>query len=228
MNNNKGILYVVATPIGNLDDITYRAVHVLKDVDLIAAEDTRNTLKLLNRYLIKKKLMSYHKWNEKKSARKMIDILNEGKSIAIVTDSGTPGISDPGDCIIEESFKNDIKVVPIPGAAALSTALSVSGIKKGPMCFLGFLPRKPGQRRKIFNELRLKNTTFILYESPKRVLRLLEELRDLFGAIEIVICRELTKIHEEIIKNDINTVIEHFKQCIPRGEFTIVFSVQKN
>ena len=195
-----GKLYLIATPIGNLGDITYRAVETLKMVDVIAAEDTRHTLKLLNYLEISKPMISYHRHNEDTKTEVLINILKEGKNIGLVTDAGTPGISDPGEEVVQEAIKEDIQIVPIPGACALINALIASGLNTKQFVFYGFLPLDKKLRQEKFEDIEKQNKTIIFYEAPHRLVKTLEELNKRFGNIDIVIAKELTKIHENYIR----------------------------
>ncbi|MBL7130314.1 MAG: 16S rRNA (cytidine(1402)-2'-O)-methyltransferase [Candidatus Omnitrophica bacterium] len=218
------MLYIVATPIGNLADITLRALDVLRSVDLIACEDTRQTKKLLSRYQIKKPLTSYYEHNKLSKGDYLIRLLKEGKTIALVSDSGTPGISDPGFHIVKLALENSIRVSPIPGACALTTALSVSGIPANRFIFEGFLPIKAGPRKKKLLELSRHKKTIVLYESPYRFLRLLDEIKEVFGEIELTIAREVTKKFEEIKKGKIDFIIEYYNNKKIKGEFVLILN----
>jgi 16S rRNA (cytidine1402-2'-O)-methyltransferase len=219
-----GKLFIVATPIGNLEDITFRAVKVLKKVDLIAAEDTRRTRILLNAYNIKAPLTPYHDHNKKRQGEKLLKFLLSGKSIALVSDAGTPGISDPGYFLINLAIHNNITIIPIPGVSAIITALSVSGLPSDRFSFEGFLPRKVNLRRKFIQNLKDKEQTLILYESPHRIIATLQDFLDIFGERWIVIARELTKIYEEIIRGTISEVLKKLSGKKMKGEFTILIS----
>ncbi len=216
------MLYIVATPIGNLEDITLRALRILGEVDLIAAEDTRETKKLLLKYKIEKPLISYYRENEKKRTIKLLQLLKEGKKIALVSDRGTPGISDPAYLLVRAARAENIPVVPIPGASGIPTALSVCGLPTTSFTFPGFLPRKKGKRKKILEELSPRLETFIFYESPYRFLSLLKELREIFGERKAVVCRELTKKFEEIIDGSLSELVSVFEKRKPKGEFILI------
>lgn len=222
----EGILYLVATPIGNLSDITYRAVETLKNVDLIAAEDTRQTLKLLNHYQISKPLVSYYRHNEDVKSERLIEELLNGKNIALVSDAGTPGISDPGEELIKEAIKNNVKIVPIPGACAFVNALIISGLNTKSFCFYGFLPMNKKNRKEKLEEISKENKTVILYEAPHKIKNTLEDLYSVLGDINCVIARELTKIHEECSRGTLREMIEKFEQ--PKGEFVIMLDLNSN
>lgn len=217
-----GTLYVVATPIGNLADITLRAIETLKTVDLIAAEDTRHTKILLDRYSIKTPTTSYFEYNRIQKSDYLLRVLKEGKSVALVSDAGTPGISDPGYKIIRLCIDNDIPVVPIPGPSGLLTALSISGKPLDKFTFEGFLSNKPIRRKKQLKKLRDEERTVILYESPHRILKLLEDILEVYGDIEIVLARELTKKFEELRRERISFLLGHFKSVKPKGEFIVI------
>ncbi len=215
----EGKLYIVATPIGNLDDITYRAVQVLKSVDLIAAEDTRHTLKLLNHLEISKPLMSYYKETEKVKSKIIIDKLKEGKSVAVVSDAGTPGISDPGFEVIKEAINENITIVPIPGACAAINSLICSGLDTRQFLFIGFLSTKTKDKKDKLNEVKNIQSTLIFYEAPHKIKETLECMLDILGDRKISIGREMTKIHEEFIRGSISEVLEKIE---PKGEMVII------
>ena len=215
----EGKLYIVATPIGNLDDITYRAVKVLNAVDLRAAEDTRHTLKLLNHLEISKPLLSYYKETEKVKAKIIIDKLKEGKNVAVVSDAGTPGISDPGFEVIKEAIKENIVVIPIPGACAAINSLICSGLDTRQFLFVGFLSAKAKEKKDKLNELKNVQSTLIFYEAPHKIDETLKCMFNIFGDREISIGREMTKIHEEFIRGKISEVMEKIE---PKGEMVII------
>jgi len=227
MNMDKGLLYICPTPIGNLEDITLRTLNVLKEVDLIAAEDTRHTLKLLNHYNIKKPLLSYHEHNKKSKGEILLEKLMEGAKIALVTDAGMPGISDPGEDIIKLCIKEGIEVIALPGATASILALVVSGFSTGKFVFEGFLPAKQKDRIKELERLKDEERTTILYEAPHRLLALLKDMLDIMGNRNISISRELTKIHEETFRGTIDEAINKFNTVKPKGEFVIVLEGAK-
>jgi 16S rRNA (cytidine1402-2'-O)-methyltransferase len=216
------MLYIVATPIGNLKDVSLRALEVLKSVDLIAAEDTRHTRKLLAHYDIHTPLTSYFEHNSLAKGPYLVRLLQEGKQIALVSDSGTPGISDPGYRLIELVIANGIALTVIPGPTALIGALVVSGLPSDRFVFEGYLPVKAGARKKKIAELSEQTATVICYESPYRVLKSLQDLADLLGEREIVIVRELTKKFEEIVRGSAQAMLAHFTSHAPQGEFVIV------
>jgi 16S rRNA (cytidine1402-2'-O)-methyltransferase len=217
-----GVIYLVATPIGNLEDITLRALNTLKSVDIIAAEDTRHTLKLMNHFEIKKTLISYHEHNQRESGEKLIRAAEEGKNIAIVTDAGTPGISDPGEGIVKLAIERNIPVYLIPGAVALIYGLVVSGINSSRFVFEGFLPTdKKGKRERLEN-LKNEERTIIFYEAPHKLVRTLQDLFDNFGDRKIALCRELTKKYEEIVRCSLSSAMNMYNEKKPLGEFVIV------
>lgn len=220
MKNGK--LYVVPTPIGNLKDITLRALEVLGEMDLIAAEDTRQTLKLLNHFSIKKPLISYHKHNEYNKTNIIIDKLREGQKIALVSDAGTPGISDPGAVIIQKCIQENIDIEVLPGACAATTALVYSGLNTDKFMFCGFIPRENKERKKLIADIKMRTETLIFYESPHRILDSLSFLRESLGNRKIAACRELTKLYEEVARGSIEEVIELFKTRVIKGEFVLV------
>lgn len=215
-----GTLYIVATPIGNLDDITLRAIKVLKDVDIIAAEDTRHTLKLLNHLEISKPLISYYKQTEKVKTEILIERLKKGENIALVSDAGTPVISDPGEEVVKVAIKNNIKVVPIPGPCALITALIASGMVAKEFSFIGFLPVNKKEKKEKLKELLEDTKTLIFYEAPHKLIDTLKEMKDVFGNRKICLARELTKIHEEFLIDTISNLLEKIE--VPKGEYVIV------
>lgn len=215
-----GELYIVATPIGNLEDITLRAIRILKQVDIIVAEDTRHTLKLLNHLEISKPLISYHRHNEEIKTEALIKYLLEGKNIALVSDAGTPIISDPGGEIVKEALKNNIKVIPIPGACALITALVGSGIQATEFLFLGFLPLNKKNRKEKIKQIEKSEVTTILYEAPHKLLQTLQDLKEISQDRKVVLAKELTKIHEEYIEGTIQEISEKMRD--PKGEYVII------
>jgi 16S rRNA (cytidine1402-2'-O)-methyltransferase len=217
-----GTLYIVATPIGNLEDITLRAIRVLKEVALIAAEDTRHTRHLLDRYQIETQLTSYHDHNKEEKAPVLVERMLEGKSVALVSDAGTPGISDPGYFLINLAIGQKIPVVPIPGATAAVAALSVSGLPTDRFIFEGFLPAKRMARRKRLHELAKEERTIIFYEAPHKIIKTIEDMLEVFGDRRAVITRELTKIHEETIRGNLSDILKHLQEGTIKGEFTII------
>ena len=215
-----GTLYLVATPIGNLEDITFRAIRILKEVDLIAAEDTRQTLKLLNYYEINKPLISYHRHNEEVKQEILIQKLKDGQNIALVSDAGTPVISDPGEVIVKEALKENIKVIPIPGACALINALIASGLDTKEFSFYGFLSLNKKLRKEKLQEIKKENKTIILYEAPHKLTSTLKDLSEILEDRKIVVARELTKIHEEFLSGTASEILENYKE--PKGEHIIL------
>lgn len=214
-----GTLYIVATPIGNLEDITLRAIRVLREVDLIAAEDTRHTLKLLNHLEISKPLMSYHRHNEDVKTDILIKELKQGKQIALVSDAGTPGICDPGEEVIKKCIEEEIPIVPIPGACAMINALICSGLDTKEFVFIGFLPLNKNRKEKL-EEIKNTTKTMILYEAPHKLETTLKDLKQIIGNRKVVLARELTKVHEEYIREDINILIEKAKEL--KGEIVLI------
>ncbi len=222
---NKGVLYVVATPIGNREDITLRALNILRDVDLIAAEDTRKTGNLLAHYQIKNRLISFYEHNEKKRTPEMIGKLLDGISIALVSNAGTPSISDPGYRLIEAAIANKITVSPIPGVSAATAAMSVSALPTDSFVFIGFLPRKKAKRQQFLNELAVEPRPVIFYESPKRILTLLEEIISCMGDRPAVLAREMTKLHEEFIRGSVSEILKTLKSRAEiKGECTLLIA----
>tara|TARA_X000000368_G_C22704288_1_gene568152 strand:+ start:24 stop:674 length:651 start_codon:yes stop_codon:yes gene_type:complete len=214
----------VPTPIGNLGDITFRAIETLKSVDIILAEDTRTSLKLLKHYKINSKIESYHMHNEHKKADSIINKISEGNTIALISDAGTPSISDPGFLLVRECIKNNIEVECLPGATALITALVISGLPSDKFLFEGFLPAKKGRTKRL-KELSNEKKTIIFYESPHRILKTLKDFSDYFSPEkQVSVSREITKIYEETFRGTIEESIEHFEKNKPKGEFVIVLS----
>ena len=218
--NKEGVLYLVATPIGNLEDITLRAIRILKEVDLIAAEDTRHTLKLLNHLEITKPMISYHRHNEEVRCDNLLKELKEGKSIALVSDAGTPGICDPGEEIIKKCIEENIKIVPIPGCCAMINALVTSGISTKEFNFLGFLPLNKKLRKEKLEEIKNSSKTIIIYEAPHKLKNTLNDLKEILENRKIVLARELTKIHEEYIRGTIDDLIEKSESI--KGEIVLI------
>ena len=214
-----GVLYVVATPIGNLEDISARALRILGEVDLIAAEDTRTTRKLLTRYGLHVRMVSLFDANVRRRIPQLLKELDEGKQIALVSEAGTPVISDPGALLVRAAAEAGHTVTPIPGPTAIAALLSVAGMPADKFTFLGFLPRKAGQRRRLIESIAMQSWPTVFYESPHRIIATLEALRETLGDREIVIGREMTKLHEEIFRGTLTEAIEHFQK--PRGEFTV-------
>ncbi len=221
----KGILYIVATPIGNLEDMTFRAIRILQEVDIIAAEDTRHTGKLLHHFQIKTPQISYHEHNRQQRIPELIKMLLDGQKIALVTDAGMPLISDPGYDLLIASIAEEITVIPIPGANAAITALSGAGLPTDRFIFEGFLPTKNKDRKERLDCLKAENRTMILYESPHKLKQTLQDLMSVFGSEhDIVLARELTKLYEEFWRGKIGDAIAHFNQHDPLGEFTLVIA----
>lgn len=217
-----GILYLCATPIGNLQDMTPRVVETLKEVDLIAAEDTRNSIKLLNHFEIKTPMTSYHEFNKVEKALYLVEQLQMGKNIALISDAGTPAISDPGEILVRECHKAGIRVTSLPGACALITALTMSGLNTRRFCMEGFLPSDKKEKRNILEELKQESRTIILYEAPHRLSKTLSELYEALGDREIALCRELTKKFETVMKTTLKEAIDYYKENEPRGEYVLV------
>lgn len=224
MGSNQPVLYIVSTPIGNLEDITYRAVKILSSVDLILCEDTRRTKILCSHYNITKPLKSYYSYIEEKRIKEIIPYIKQGNSVALVSDSGTPGISDPGFLIIKECIKENIKVVAVPGATAFVSAVVCSGLPLEKILFLGFIPKKLSKVKKLFNEIKnISNITIVFYESPQRIKNTLEILATIFeDDTQCVVAREITKIYEEFIRGNIKDVYEKISQKQIKGECTVV------
>ena len=216
------MLYIVPTPIGNLEDITLRALRVLKEADLILAEDTRTSAVLLKHYDIHRPLQSYHKFNEHKAVNALVERLKGGETMALVSDAGTPGISDPGFLLGREAVRAGVEVTCLPGATALIPALVASGLPCDRFCFEGFLPQKKGRQTRL-TALAEETRTMVFYESPHRLLKALQQLAEVFGTDrQAAVCRELSKIHEEVVRGSLGEAIAHFTDNAPRGEFVIV------
>ena len=217
-----GTLYLCATPIGNLEDITFRVLRTLKEVDLIAAEDTRNSVKLLNHFDIQTPMTSYHEFNKIEKAYQLVRQLKEGKNVALITDAGTPGISDPGEDIVRICYEEGIEVTSLPGAAACITALTMSGPSTRRFAFEAFLPKDKKERADILEELKSETRTIILYEAPHHLLKTVKELREVLGDRELTVCRELTKKHEEKIQTTFSSLLSYYEEKEPRGEYVLV------
>lgn len=218
----KGNLYIVSTPIGNLEDITFRAIRTLKEADYIAAEDTRHSKILLDKYEIKTPTISFHSYSSERKLAELIELLNSGKNIALISDAGTPGISDPAYKLIQETLSAGIKIIPIPGPTAFLAALVASGLHMHNFIYYGFLPLKKG-RQTLFTSWRDEDRTIIFYESPHRIIKTLEQIRAILGDNwQIVVARELTKMYEEFLRGSFEEIIAHFKQKPPKGEFVIL------
>lgn len=217
-----GKLYLCATPIGNLEDITFRVLRTLKEVDLIAAEDTRNSIKLLNHFEIKTPMTSYHEFNKIEKAYQLVDRMREGKNIALITDAGTPGISDPGEDIVRICYEEGIEVTSLPGPAACITALTMSGLPTRRFAFEAFLPRDKKERAAVLKQLKNETRTMIVYEAPHHLIKTLEELFEVLGDRKITVCRELTKRYEEKTLTTISECLNYYKENEPRGEYVLV------
>ena len=218
----QGTLYLCATPIGNLEDITFRVLRILKEVDVIAAEDTRNSIKLLNHFEIHTPMTSYHEYNKFDKGRELVEQLRAGKNIALITDAGMPGISDPGEELVKMCAEAGITVTVLPGACACVTALTLSGLGTRRFAFEAFLPSDKKERQNVLEELKSETRTMIIYEAPHRLLKTLGELRDILGNRRISVCRELTKKHETIFRTDLEAAIRHYEAEAPRGECVLV------
>lgn len=217
-----GKLYLCATPIGNLEDITYRVLRILKEADLIAAEDTRNSIKLLNHFDIKTPMTSYHEYNKIDKAYQLVEKLREGKNIALITDAGTPGISDPGEDLVRICYEEGIEVTSLPGPAACITALTMSGLPTRRFAFEAFLPREKKERADVLNQLKSETRTMIIYEAPHHLVKTLEELYNVLGNRKLSICRELTKRYEEKMLTTISESLSFYQENEPRGEYVLV------
>lgn len=220
-----GTLYLCATPIGNLEDITYRVLRTLKEVDLIAAEDTRNSIRLLNHFEIKTPMTSYHEYNKIEKAYQLVAKMREGKNIALITDAGTPGISDPGEDIVRICYEEGIPVTSLPGAAACITALTMSGLPTRRFAFEAFLPKDKKEHQAVLEELKTETRTIIIYEAPHHLVRTLQELHDtLGGERRLTICRELTKRHEEKLQMTLADSLSYYEVNEPRGEYVLIIA----
>ena len=223
-----GKLYVVPTPVGNMEDMTFRAIRVLKEADLILAEDTRTSGILLKHYEIKNAMQSHHKFNEHQTVESIVNRIKGGQTVALISDAGTPGISDPGFLVVRECVKNGIEVQCLPGATAFVPALVSSGLPDERFCFEGFLPQKKGRMTRL-NALKEETRTMIFYESPYRLLKTLTQFAEIFGADRPVsVCREISKIHEESVRGTLQEVIAHFTETEPRGEIVIILGGKEN
>ncbi len=219
-----GILYLCATPIGNLEDMTMRAVRILKEVDLIAAEDTRNSIKLLNHFEIHTPMTSYHEFNKYEKGRYLVGLLLEGKNIALITDAGTPGISDPGEELVRMAHEAGVTVTVLPGACAAVNALVLSGLPTRRFCFEAFLPADKKERREVLEELKEETRTIVLYEAPHRLLRTLQELFEELGDRSLTVVRELTKKHETVFRTTLSAAVTYYMQNEPKGECVLVLA----
>ena len=218
----QGKLYLCATPIGNLEDITLRVLRTLKEADLIAAEDTRHSIKLLNHFDIKTPMTSYHEFNKVEKARYLVDKMREGTNVALITDAGTPGISDPGEELVRQCYEAGIEVTSLPGPAACITALTISGMATRRFAFEAFLPSDKKEKQEIFEELKKGTRTIILYEAPHRLVRTLSELLENLGDRRISVCRELTKTHETVFRTTVSEALSYYETEEPRGECVLV------
>lgn len=220
--NMTGTLYLCATPIGNLDDITFRVLETLRNVDVIAAEDTRNSIKLLNRFEIKTPMTSYHEFNKYDKGRQLIEQLLSGKNIAVITDAGMPGISDPGEELVKMAYEAGVPVTVLPGACACVTALTLSGLQTRRFCFEAFLPSAKKERRQILEELKKETRTIVLYEAPHRLDRTLAELLEALGERRVTVCRELTKKHENVFLTTLSAAAAYYRENEAKGECVLV------
>ena len=219
-----GTLYLCATPIGNLEDMTFRCVRILKEVDLIAAEDTRNSIRLLNHFEIKTPMTSYHEYNKIEKGRKLVEKLREGTDIALITDAGTPGISDPGEELVRMCREEGIPVTAVPGAAACVTALTISGLPTRRFAFEAFLPTEKKERQQILEELKQETRTIVLYEAPHRLVKTLRLLLETLGDRQVRGCRELTKKHETVYENTLSGAVSYYEEQEPKGECVLVIA----
>lgn len=224
MNENGiGELYLCATPIGNLEDMTFRCIRVLKEADVIAAEDTRNSIKLLNHFEIKTPMTSYHEFNKVEKARVLVEKMLKGETVALITDAGTPGISDPGEELVRQCIEAGIKVTPVPGAAACINALIMSGMPTSRFCFEAFLPSDKKEKADVLEQLKAEQRTIIIYEAPHRLLRTLTELESALGGMrKIAVCKELTKRHETVYRDTISGALGYYTANEPKGEYVLV------
>ncbi|HMK49435.1 MAG TPA: 16S rRNA (cytidine(1402)-2'-O)-methyltransferase [Thermodesulfovibrionales bacterium] len=223
-----GTLFIVSTPIGNLEDITLRALRVLKEADIIAAEDTRHSLKLLTHYGISKPMISYWREREQTRAEELIGKLLQGKSVALISDAGTPGIADPGTVLIRRALQENINVVPIPGATAFVAALSVSGISTEEVIFIGFLPSKKTQREKLLRELSLEKRTIVFYEAPHRIIETLSGMETLFIGRKAAVAKEITKMHEEVLRGSVSDILLRISELKIAGEYVVVIEGRRD
>lgn len=219
-----GTLYLCATPIGNLEDMTFRCVRILKEVDIIAAEDTRNSIRLLNHFEIKTPMTSYHEYNKIEKGRKLVEKLREGTDIALITDAGTPGISDPGEELVRMCREEGIPVTAVPGAAACVTALTISGLPTRRFAFEAFLPTEKKERQQILEELKQETRTIVLYEAPHRLVKTLRLLLETLGDRQVRVCRELTKKHETVYENTLSGAVSYYEEQEPKGECVLVIA----
>ena len=221
--NGVGELYLCATPIGNLEDMTFRCIRILKEADVIAAEDTRNSIKLLNHFEIKTPMTSYHEFNKVEKARVLVDKMLHGETVALITDAGTPGISDPGEELVRQCVEAGIRVTPVPGAAACINALIISGMPTRRFCFEAFLPSDKKQKAEVLEQLKTEQRTIIIYEAPHRLIRTLTELEGTLGGMrKIAVCKELTKRHETVYRDTISGALNYYTINEPKGEYVLV------
>ncbi len=218
----KGTLYIVSTPIGNLEDITLRALRTLSEVDMIAAEDTRHSLKLLNHHSIRKPTISYWREKEQERSDEIISRLQSGQSIALISDAGTPGISDPGSVIIKKAIQENIQIISVPGPSAFVAALSVSGLPTEHFTYLGFLPSRKHQRKKVIEDLRFEEGILIFYEAPHRIIESLQDMAEILGERKAALVKEITKIHEHVLRGSISEIIEEVQKTTIAGEYVII------
>jgi 16S rRNA (cytidine1402-2'-O)-methyltransferase len=223
----KGTLYIVSTPIGNLEDITLRALRILKEADVIAAEDTRHSLKLLSHFGISKPMISYYKEREKIRAEELTERLLAGKSVALISDAGTPGIADPGTILIKKALQENIPVVPVPGPSAFVAALSVSGIPTEEITFIGFLPSKKTHREKLLKDLALERRTLVFYEAPHRIMETLSAMETIFTGREAAVAKEITKLHEEVFRGGISDILHQMGGSVIAGEYVVIVEGKK-
>ncbi|MBQ2642604.1 MAG: 16S rRNA (cytidine(1402)-2'-O)-methyltransferase [Eubacterium sp.] len=217
-----GKLYLCATPIGNLEDITFRVVRTLKKVDIIGAEDTRNSIKLLNHFEIDTPMTSYHEFNKYDKAKELVEMMQEGKNVALITDAGTPGISDPGEELVKQCYEAGIEVTSLPGPAAVVTALTMSALPTRRFCFEGFLPKDKKERQRVLESLKNETRTIVIYEAPHRLVKTLELLEETLGDRKVSICREMTKKFEEVKRTTLSEAREYYSENEPKGEFVLV------
>jgi len=223
----RGKLFIVATPIGNLEDLTFRALRVLSEVEIIACEDTRQTKKLLNKYSLKKRLISYFQPKEKQKIPLIISLLKDGKDVALVSDAGTPGLSDPGYLLLREAIREKIQLIPIPGASAVTAALTASGLPTHRFLFIGFPPAKKEKTRKLLQSLKSEESTLVFYLPSRKILAFLEIIQEVMGNREAVIAREMTKIYEEFIRGPIEELLEKLREETLKGEATVLIKGSK-
>lgn len=227
--NGKGQLYLCATPIGNLEDMTFRCIRILKEADVIAAEDTRNSIKLLNHFEIKTPMTSYHEFNKVEKARVLVERILKGENVALITDAGTPGISDPGEELVRQCIEADITVIPVPGAAACINALIMSGMPTRRFCFEAFLPQDKKEKADILEQLKSEQRTIILYEAPHRLVRTLTQLRETLGEERrVTVCKELTKKHETVYRDTLAGAVGYYTTNEPKGEYVLVLEGKNN